>query len=120
MKNLNCVRGPNQLYLKIKGNRDVTIVFMLNLLIFTNTKEVFLQCVKNKQLINFRQKAINGFDVQNCPWVGQEQLAGSVWPSGRTLPRSVLDAMDYNPHKSQPGWLRDMHYESCSHKYFGG
>ena len=35
IKILNCVRGPNQLYLKIK----------------------------DMQLINFRKKAINGFDV---------------------------------------------------------
>ena len=66
------------------------IVFILNLLIFTNTKEVFLWYVKDKQLINFRQKAINGLDVQNSPWATQEWLAGRMWPSGRTLPRSAL------------------------------
>ena len=61
------------------------IVFILNLLIFINAKE-FLRYVKDKQLINFRQKAINVFDVQNCPRAGQEWLAGHLWPSGRTLP----------------------------------
>ena len=66
------------------------IVFILNLLIFTNTKEFFLRYVKDKQLINFRQKAINGFDVQNCPQARQERLAGRMWPSGRTLPRFAL------------------------------
>ena len=90
MKNLNCVQGPNQIDLKIKRNNDVMIVFILNLLIITNTKEVFLRYVKDKQLINFRQKAINGFDVQNCPRARQEQLAGRVWPSGHTLPRSEV------------------------------
>ena len=46
--------------------------------------------VKDKQLINFRPKAINGFDVQNCPWAGQEMLAGHMWLLGHTLPRSAL------------------------------
>ena len=68
------------------------IVFILNLLIFTNTKEVFLRYVKDKQLINFRQKTINGFDVQNCPRAGQEKLGDRMWPSGRTLPRSAPQA----------------------------
>ena len=49
-----------------------------------------MQYIKDKQLINFRQKAINGFDVQNCPQAGQERLAGRMWPSGCTLPRSAL------------------------------
>ena len=53
------------------------IVFILNLLIFTNAKEFFVVLyVKDKQLINFRQKAINGFDVQKCPRAGQEWLVG--------------------------------------------
>ena len=65
-------------------------VFILNLLIFTNAKEFFLWYVKDKQLINFRQKAINGFDVQNCLQAGKEQLVGRMWPSGHTFPRSVV------------------------------
>ena len=70
------------------------IAFILNLLIFTNTKEFFLRYVKDNQLINYRQKAINGFDVQNCPRAGQERLAGCMWPSGHTLPRSAVDYVD--------------------------
>ena len=49
-----------------------------------------MRYVKDKQLINFSQKARNGFHVQNCLWAGKERLAGRMWPSGRTLPRSVL------------------------------
>ena len=40
------VWGLNQLYLKIKCNSDVMIVFILNLLIFTNTKEFFCGMLK--------------------------------------------------------------------------
>ena len=50
----------------------------------------FLWYVKDKQLINFRQKAINCFDVQNCPRARQEQLVGHMWPSDRTLPKSAI------------------------------
>ena len=52
-----------------------------------------MQYVKDKQLINFRQKAINSSDVQNCPWARQERLVGRKWPSGRTLPRSAVECL---------------------------